>query len=378
MHSVIAELGRELEQADNLAGPQLAVVVPTFKEARNVPLLVERLTQRLSQFRWEVIFVDDNSPDGTADTVIGIARHFRPVRLLFRPSRRGLSSAVIEGIFATSADYVVVMDGDLQHDEAIIPDMIAALRSGGARLVIGSRHVSGGGNEGMTGTRRRISDWSNRLARLALGRDVGDLMSGFFAFRRDDLAPVVAKIDGSGFKILLDILFRLAPEDKVVEIPYVFRERVHGTSKLGLDAASAFVGMIVDRFFGRMVSYRFVKFCMVGLLGVGFHFLFLSSLLTFTPLGFTLSQLLATLGAATANFYFNNRWTYGELALRGRDWFIGLLKFLAISSVGILANVGVASAVHAQHFGWQLSAIAGITVGVFWNYMMTKIAVWKT
>jgi dolichol-phosphate mannosyltransferase len=343
-----------------------------------VPLLVERLTERLSQFRWEVIFVDDNSPDGTAETVIGIGRRFRAVRLLFRPSRRGLSSAVIEGIFATTADYVVVMDGDLQHDEAIIPQMIAALRGGEARLVIGSRHVSGGGNEGMTGTRRRISDWSNWLARLALGRDVGDLMSGYFAFRRDDLAPILAKIDGSGFKILLDILFRLAPQDKVVEIPYVFRERVHGTSKLGLDAASAFVGMIVDRFFGRMVSYRFVKFCMVGLLGVGFHFLFLSSLLSFTPLTFTLSHLLATLGAATTNFYFNNRWTYGEVMLRGRAWFLGLLKFIAISSVGILANVGVASAVHAQHVGWQLSAIAGIAVGVFWNYMMTKIAVWKS
>ena len=378
MQSDIAELGRDLAQADSLAGPQLAVVVPTFKEARNVPLLVERLTQRLGQFRWEVIFVDDNSPDGTAEIVTGIARRFRPVRLLFRPSRRGLSSAVIEGVFATTADYVVVMDGDLQHDEAIIPDMIAALRSEGARLVIGSRHVSGGGNEGMTGTRRRISDWSNRLARIALGRDVGDLMSGFFAFRRDDLAPVIAKIDGSGFKILLDILFRLAPQDKVVEIPYVFRERLHGESKLGLDAASAFVGMIADRFFGRMVSYRFVKFCMVGLLGVGFHFLFLSTLLNLSPLGFTLSHLLATLGAATTNFYFNNRWTYGEIALRGREWVLGLLKFLAISSVGILANVGVASAVHAQHVGWQLSAIAGIAVGVFWNYMMTKIAVWKT
>jgi dolichol-phosphate mannosyltransferase len=378
IHNETAELGQELTSAGRQAGVQIAVIVPTFKEAQNVPVLVERLAERFGHFRWEVIFVDDNSPDGTSDVVISIARRCPPVRLLFRPSRRGLSSAVIEGIFATTAEYVVVMDGDLQHDESIIPEMIEALRSTDAKLVIGSRHAAGGGNEGMTDTRRRISDWSNRLARLALGRDVGDLMSGFFAFRRDDIAPIAARLNGSGFKILLDILFRMAPDDKVVEVPYVFRERASGSSKLGFDAASAFVMMIAERFLGRLVSQRFLKFCMVGTLGVGFHFLILSALLNVGKLEFTPAHLLATLGAATTNFYFNNRWTYGEMTLRGSDWFVGLLKFLSISAVGIFANVGVASAVHGQHVAWQLSAISGIAIGVFWNYMMTKIAVWKT
>ena len=366
-----------MEHATSEAGPEIALVIPTFNEVENIPVLVDRLSYLLDGRRWEVIFIDDNSPDGTSEAVKRISRRFSPVRLLFRPVRRGLSSAVVEGIFATTAEYVVVMDGDLQHDDSIIPRMIETLRTTGARLVIGSRHAEGGGNEGMTESRRWVSEWSNRLARAALGRDIGDLMSGFFAFRRDDIAPIAAKLNAGGFKILLEILFHLKPDDKVVEIPYTFRERVHGASKLGFDAASAFLVMIVDRALGRMVSLRFIKFCLVGSLGVIVHFLLLSVLLRGAALDFTAAQLLATVGAATTNYHFNNRWTYGEVALRGRRWLWGLLKFLVISSVGILANVGVASAVHSHAVSWQLSAIAGIAIGVFWNYMMTKISVWK-
>lgn len=229
----------------------------------------------------------------------------------------------------------------------------------------------------MSATRRRISDASNGMARLALGRSIGDLMSGFFAFRRDEIAPIAAKLNPTGFKILLDILFHLDPADRVVEIPYVFRQRLHGKSKLTLDTAVAFGIMIADRVFGRVVSYRFLKFCIVGVVGLGIHFVLLSILLELAALEFPVAQALATLGAATMNFYFNNRWTYGEVSLRGKRWISGLLTFLTISSIGMLANVGVASAVHSQHASWQVSALAGIAIGVFWNYMMTKISVWK-
>ena len=365
------------EKAAVTPGAQIAVVVPTFNEAGNVAELVARLATVLEGRRWEVIFVDDHSTDGTAEAVTRISRSFSPVRLVFRPSRRGLSSAVLEGIFATTAEYVVVMDADLQHDETIIPQMLDVLETGATRMAVGSRLAEGGGNSGMTAVRRRISDWSNRLARAALGRDVGDLMSGFFAFRKDDVAPIAMTLKTGGFKILLDILFRFDPADKVVEIPYTFRKRASGSSKLGLDAATSFILMIVDRFLGRIVSQRFVKFCVVGSLGVIVHFTLMTITFRMTSLDFALSQFISTLVAACFNYTLNNRWTYGDVALSGKAWVLGLFKFLLISAVGIAANVGVAAALHENSFSWQLSAIAGIAMGVFWNYMMTKISVWK-
>ena len=365
------------EEAAASPGAQVAVIVPTFNEVGNVAELVARLANVLGGRRWEVIFVDDHSRDGTAEAVTRISRSFSAVRLVFRPARRGLSSAVLEGIFATTAEYVVVMDADLQHDESIIPQMLDVLETGKARMAVGSRLVEGGDNQGMTEARRRISDWSNRLARAALGRDVGDLMSGFFAFRKDDVAPIAMTLKTGGFKILLDILFRFDPDDKVVEIPYTFRQRVSGSSKLGFDAATSFALMIADRFLGRIVSQRFVKFCLVGSLGVLVHFSLMA--LTFSRLSadFAMSQFISTLGAASFNYVLNNRWTYGDVALRGRDWLWGLFKFLLISGVGIAGNVGVAAALHENFFSWQLSAIAGIAIGIFWNYMMSKISVWK-
>src|ERR1700676_2585115 len=175
-----------------VASPQLSVIVPTFNERDNVTTLFRRLEAALSGVNWEVIFVDDNSPDHTWDVVRGLARQDSRVRCIRRIGRRGLSGACIEGILASSAPYAAVIDADLQHDEAQLPKMLALLQSGEAELVVGSRYIEGGSADSFNKQRAGASQLATEVAKRVLGVEVKDPMSGFFMIRRDrfeQLAP---------------------------------------------------------------------------------------------------------------------------------------------------------------------------------------------
>jgi dolichol-phosphate mannosyltransferase len=211
---------------------ELSIVAPTFNEVDNIEPLVERLVAALPGVGWEILFVDDDSPDGTADRVQQVGQRLTNVRCLKRVGRRGLASACIEGFAATSGPLIAVMDADLQHDEALLADMLKILRAGDVELVVASRYAPGAGLGEHSAFRRLISRGGNLAARTILGVPLSDPMSGFFMLRRDLLArSSLGRISGGGFKILLDLVASTRPPAKLSELPFTFRPRHAGVSK---------------------------------------------------------------------------------------------------------------------------------------------------
>ena len=358
--------------------PQLSIVVPTFNEAGNVAELRDRVAAALTGVDWELIFVDDDSPDGTAERVAALAQQDSRVRGLLRIGRRGLSTACIEGMLASSAPLVAVMDADLQHDETRLRPMFEALRDTDLDIVVGSRYVAQGSIGDWDRARASISRLATRLARSVLKADLRDPMSGFFMLRREALLRSVrAGMSGVGFKILLD-LFASAPTPlRFVEVPYSFRPRHSGESKLDSNVAWEYLLMLLDRWFGGMVPIRFIAFSLVGALGLGVHMAVLALLFRGFGAGFVTAQAVATLVAMTSNFALNNLLTYRDMRLRGWGLLRGWLSFVAACSIGGLANVGIAAYLFQQQGGWVVPAAAGVLVGAVWNYALTALYTWK-
>jgi dolichol-phosphate mannosyltransferase len=356
---------------------ELSVIVPTFNERSNVLELVRRLHIALAGQRWEVIFVDDDSPDGTAQFVREIGQHDPRIRCVQRIGRRGLSSACIEGMLASSAPYIAVIDGDLQHDEMLLPEMLRCLTEEGNDIVIGSRYLSGGGLGDWGAGRARISRFATYLGRRVLKADLSDPMSGFFMLRRETLERSVRGLSGIGFKILFD-LFASSPRPlRFKELPYQFRRRESGESKLDSQAAWDYLILLLDKLIGHIVPVRFLAFSLVGAIGVLVHFTVLTVLFRQAGVGFAYSQSIATLVAMASNFTLNNILTYRDLRLRGSSWIKGLGSFVAACSVGAFANVGIASYLFSMETKWVLAALAGVLVGTVWNYAVTSVYTWK-
>ncbi|CUS43987.1 MAG: glycosyltransferase family 2 protein [Pseudomonadota bacterium] len=364
-----------------MSGPllDLAIVIPTFNEAGNVPLLIAKLDAALEGRVWEAIFVDDNSPDGTAGVARQIARLDRRVRVIQRIGRRGLSSACIEGMCATAAPIVAVIDGDLQHDETILPTMLdRLLEDENLDLVIGSRFVQGGGTGDWDHDRVAKSAFATKLSRQVLKADLNDPMSGFFMIRTQIVRDAAPHLSAIGFKILLDIMTANPRPLKFVELPYTFRLRIEGESKLDHVVAMEYLIAIYDRMFGRVVPVRFAMFAAIGALGAGVHFLVLGPLFKELAFGFLVSTIIATIVAMTFNFFLNNALTYRDGRLKGaKQLFEGWVSFCAVCGVGAIANVGVAAFLYdARSDTWAFSALAGIMVGAVWNYALSSRFTW--
>ena len=360
----------------NQMAPELAVVVPCYNERANVAVLVARLDDALAGIPWEVIFVDDNSPDGTADEVRRLAVEDPRIRCIRRIGRRGLSSAVIEGALSTSAPYVAVMDGDLQHDETRLPEMLGSLRRDEADLVVGSRHVEGGNAAGLASRwRHRLSNGGTQLAQAMLPVRLSDPMSGFFALPRVAFERLAPRLNGQGFKILLDLVLASPEPLRVREVPFEFRERIAGESKMDPLVLAQFAGLLIDKALQGRVPLRFLSFAMVGAFGVLINLAVLI-LAQQAGLGFSAAQLLGTFVAILANFWLNNNLTYRTMRLRGARLWRGLVLFIAVCALGAAANIGIAHALYTDHSGALASSAAGAVIGVVWNYAVSATLVW--
>lgn len=358
-------------------GVELTVVVPTFSERDNVAEVVRRLAVTLKGIAWEVVFVDDDSPDGTAIVAKSIAVRDSRVRCIRRVGRRGLSGACVEGILSSSAAVVAVMDADLQHDETILPDMLAALHKG-ADLVIASRYTEGGSaSEGFSPIRRGGSQLATRMANAFMGRKVSDPMSGFFMLRREIVEKHAAELAGEGYKLLMDILWTTGKSLVIREVSYSFRERLAGDSKLDALVTLDYLGLLFSKIFGGVFPVRFLMFGAVGVSGIAVHLLVLQYALTILHVPFAWAQLAAVVVAMTWNFVINNRLTYRDARLTGWGFVKGLLLFYLACSIGSVGNVGVASWIYSFNATAWVAGLAGALMGAVFNYAISSALIWK-
>ena len=376
MSSASPALAPAAAAAATRPAPELTVVVPTFKERDNIPLLVEKLARALDGIAWEVVFVDDNSPDGTAALARQIGAGDARVRCVRRIGRRGLSGACIEGMLSSQATYVAVMDADLQHDETLLTAMLGKLR-GGIDLAVASRYVEGGSAAGLAGAgREQASKLSTALARNLLGVTLTDPMSGFFMMRRDRFEEIAPQLSSQGFKILLDIVATARGSLRIAELPFVFAERQHGESKLDTRVALDFAALILSKLTNDAVSFRFLLFCLVGLTGIVVHMAVLQGAVGFgTRFGW--AQTVATFVAITWNFVLNNMFTYRDQRLSGWPFVAGLIRFQVICAVGAISNVGIATVIYRYDPDWWIAGFGGALMGAVWNYVVSAAFVWR-
>jgi dolichol-phosphate mannosyltransferase len=388
-----SSVARKASPAGNLRRVELTVVVPTFNEAANVEPLLLKLESALQGVEWQAIFVDDDSPDGTAEAVKAIAARDVRVACLRRVGRRGLAGAVIEGALASAAPFVAVIDGDLQHDETVLPKMLDVLRGGGAQLVIASRYVAAPDAEvtGLSSPLRQFaSRFANWLGRLVLRQHVSDPVSGFFMIRRELVDRVAPRLASEGFKILFDLIASQPQPLRLVELPYSFREREAGGSKLDNRVVIDYLGLLLSKLSGGLVPTRALMFGLVGGSGLVVQLVALQAFLTIeaaitkapaphahaTTAQFTIAQFAASMVAMTSNYLINNEVTYRDRRQRGFGLLLGYLKFCALCSIGLAANLAVSSSLYQIYPVPMVAGVAGALFGALWNYVSTAAAVW--
>jgi dolichol-phosphate mannosyltransferase len=297
--------------------------------------------------------------------------------VLQRVGRRGLSSACIEGMLAAAAPYIAVIDADLQHDETVLPAMVEKLESEQLDLVVGTRHAHGGSIATLGEKRVKLSNVGKRISRIVTHADLSDPMSGFFVLDRRFLDEVVHSLSGVGFKILLDLVASSPRPVRAGEVPYHFRERLHGESKLDALVAVEYLQLVADKFIGGVVPPRFVLFGLVGGTGVLLHLMILGILLRGSGVRFGVAQLIATVVVMTTNFFLNNILTWRDHRLKGAAIVSGLLAFYAACSIGALLNLQVATFAVTNGVPWYVAGFAGLVVGSVWNFAVTAATTWR-
>jgi dolichol-phosphate mannosyltransferase len=356
---------------------ELAIVVPTFKERDNLEPLLELLAGALHGIEYEVVFVDDDSPDGTAALARRIALENPRVRILQRVGRRGLASACIEGMMATPAPYIAVMDADLQHDERILPQMLAKLKSERLDLVVASRNVAGGSMGEFAPSRIKLSQFGRRLSQLISRCNLSDPMSGFFLLDRRFLEEVVHGASGIGFKILLDLVASARRPVRFGEVPYTFRNRLRGESKLDILVGLEYLQLLLDKLIGDFIPPRFVIFTMVGAVGAVQHLGVMLLMQRLAGWDFLEAQTAGSLVAMTSNFLLNNSTTYRDRRLRGWRILTGLITFYVACWIGVLINLRVADFLKTAGIPWYVAGMCGLGIGSVWNYGVTAILTWR-
>jgi len=355
---------------------QFGVIIPVLNEAANIAPLIERIASALDGIVWEAIIVDDNSPDGTSDIARLAASRDPRIRIVQRIGRRGLSSAVIEGMLASAAPVLAVIDGDMQHDEAILPKMYRAVAEGGNDLAVGTRYVEGGSTGNWDASREKMSRFATALSRRLLKAEMSDPMSGFFAIRREAMVAAMPHLSSIGFKILMDLVASSPTRLKIAELPYTFRTRIHGESKFDARVAQEFAILLLEKLFGHFLPIRFLMFAMVGSLGLLVHLAVLGSGIVL-GLAFHLAQSAAVAVAMTGNFFLNNSLTFRDMRLRGAALWRGLVSFYLVGLIGAVGNVGVGAVVYRIEGIWWLAGLAGVAVGVVWNYAASSVVTWR-
>lgn len=359
------------------AGPRLdlTLVVPTFNERNNVARLADAVGRALDGLAWEIIFVDDDSPDGTWREVRRLAAGDGHIRCIRRVGRKGLASAVVEGAMAASAEVIAVMDADFQHDESVLRTMFDSLVAENAELAVATRYSEGGSVGDWDATRTLMSGLATWAGRTIAGDQTSDPMSGFFMLRRSLFDEVVDGLSQQGWKILLDIIATARRPLRVVEVPYVFRTRCVGESKISAMVIAQYAFLLAEKLSHDLVPARFALFCLVGGLGLVVHVIALGFWHRF-GVAFVDAQIAATGVAMVFNFLLNNEFTYYDRRLVGMERVKGAVIFCLICSIGALANLGVAELAMHETGNWFLAGASGALMGGIFNFSVSDNCVW--
>jgi dolichol-phosphate mannosyltransferase len=356
---------------------QLSIVVPTLNEVGNIEILCHKISTALQEISWEIIFVDDNSTDGTKELLEKISSEYQHIRAIHRIGRKGLSSACIEGILASTAPVAAVMDADLQHDETLLPLMYAKFADASLDIAVASRFVSGADRGDFPAKRELISNTGNLLSRMIVKARLTDPLSGFFMLRKDLFLELSPQLYGKGFKILLDIFASARRPLQFSEIPLKFGARHSGKSKLDINVALEFIGLLFHKLFGKVIPIRFIRFCLVGLTGLGIHLAVLALFQLLLNIQFIGPQTIATYIAMTSNYFLNNHFTYNDKKRHGKRLLWGLLSFYLVCSIGALLNVGLAELLYQKNLHWAIAGTAGALIGAVWNYVLSSLVTWR-
>jgi dolichol-phosphate mannosyltransferase len=356
--------------------PELAVIVPTLNERANLRPLLAALERALGGVDYEVVFVDDDSDDGTSSLARAVAQTDRRVRILQRIGRRGLAGAVVEGMLSTSAPYLAVIDGDLQHDESVLPRMLTEIRNSDADLVVGTRNAEGGGMGDFAKSRVKLSRWGQAISRAVCPKDLSDPMSGFFLVRRTFFNRVVHGLSLTGFKILLDMVATAGHGVRIREVPYQFRTRQAGESKLDAVTAFEFGILLVDKITRGLLPVNYLRFGVVGGVGILGNAI-LPYLLRGAGVPRTWSYGAAGLAIIILNFFLNNLFTFRMHRLTGVRRWNGLAIFSIACAVGLMLNLSVSNFLQQAGLGGLPAGAAGIVTASVWNYWIAAVFVWR-
>ncbi|MDA3040891.1 MAG: glycosyltransferase family 2 protein [Actinomycetota bacterium] len=357
--------------------PTLSLVIPTYNEVENLPILIGRLADILSMIDYELIVVDDDSPDRSWELAEAMSVENKRIRSIRRIGERGLSSAVMAGVASADGDVVAVIDADLQHDPSILPEMITPILAGRADVVVASREVDGGSYGDFAASRRTLSVAGASLARALTGTPVSDPMSGFFALSREHMERVAPKVNPRGFKILLEFLAR-GEQPRVAEIGYEFGQRQHGETKLTTSVAFSYLVSLIGLVTGRMLSATMTAYLLVGLFGVLVQFAVLGAA---ASLGLAQAALIGFEASVLSNYVMNNRFTFTHERRRGRRFLAGLLPFHIVAAHGMVVQIGLVAlatgegpGVGSGPIGYRLLGIALATAG---NFALNRNLTWR-
>ncbi|SRR6266403_882208 len=363
----------------------VSLVLPTYNEGKNIAAVIAQLVPILDSvpnLQYEIIVVDDDSPDRTWEIALNLTDKFPQLRVIRRQGERGLSTAVIRGWQIAQGRILAVMDADLQHPPEVVANLCKEMIRG-ADLGIASRHVEGGGVSDWSLARRIISRGAQMIGFMLLPEVIGrisDPMSGFFMIRRSSIQD--RELSPLGYKILVEVLGR-GKIGWISEVPYTFRERVEGSSKLTNRIYFEYFQHLLRLRLYLLHSSSFFRFCVVGTSGVvvDMSLLFLLSDPKMLGWGLTRSKILAAEAALLNNFIWNDAWTFGDIA-RHQNTFgqrvKRFLKFNAICSLGILFNVMIINIeFNFFHMNRYLANLIAIGLVTLWNYKSNQEFSWR-
>jgi len=351
----------------------VSIIIPTLNERENLPVLIGKLQEAMEGRRYELVIVDDDSEDGTWQVAEEFSQRYGNIRVIRRINRKGLSSAITEGFLLGKGKYVAVLDADLQHDHALIGAMLEEI--GDCDLVIGSRYMNQKSVPGWDSWRSRLSRAGTMMAQKLLKQKISDPMSGFFMIRRKIIQEIAPQLFDQGYKILFDILIS-RPDLKIKELPYDFKARLYGTSKLTAAVMFDFADLLISRAIPSRFNFQFIRYGVVGASGVVIHLLTLYLLHAVIGLQYPVSLAFAIETAMVSNYILNNQWTFKEHRFFGLQWWKGLFNYNLACLLGSAFNLGIGWYLVDKGIPWFYASVLGIWVGTSWNYLSNRFFTW--